>query len=57
VNAGTEWVCVGRIEEVMSPDYRRQLMDDELIEGQVAAVRVACRRMSGQRLEALRLSV
>src|SRR5271169_2362502 len=34
-----------------------QLMDDELIQGQVAALRIACRRMSVQRLEALRHSV
>jgi DNA-binding FadR family transcriptional regulator len=32
-------------------------MDDELIQGQVATVRIACRRMTVQRLEALRRSV
>jgi DNA-binding FadR family transcriptional regulator len=32
-------------------------VDDELIQGQVTAVRVACRRMTSQRLEALRQSV
>jgi DNA-binding FadR family transcriptional regulator len=33
------------------------MMDDELIQGQVAAIRIACRRMSARRLEALHQSV
>jgi len=32
-------------------------MDEELVQGQVMAVRIACRRMTAQRLEGLRQSV